>query len=272
MSNGPTATETLTSAIPGTENMAHETALQRASQYPLVKDTLTTAHAYVQAHPYANAVYERAAALSMSILSRLEPLQKRLPLETVDGYANGALDFVEKRFPQVKMETGDLYSKVRQPADQAVEYAQTYRKGFEDRVGPVTEQFYARVAQSQETLGGLQKRLAETVAKLPHDQKTLKKTMADISNELDSIVKAVPSIPGHAQATAKPYIDGLVEAATYVKKEITRDDIPVGARASNILQYSHDKLGPVLESVKSFAFSAKKTAVEKKEATVNGSH
>ncbi|GAA5939260.1 hypothetical protein JCM1841_002935, partial [Sporobolomyces salmonicolor] len=194
--------------------------------------------------------------------------------------------------------TGDLYSRVRQPADQAVEYAQTYRKGLEDRVGPVTEQFYARVARSQETLGGLQKRLAETVGKLPHDQKTLKKTMADISNELDSIVKAVPSIarrftlsfrgpppeprltlsflflsqPGHAQATAKPYIDGLVDAATYVKKEITRDDVPVGTRASNILQYSHDKLGPVLESVKSFAFSAKKTAADKKEATVNGSH
>ncbi|GAA5943124.1 uncharacterized protein JCM15063_005209 [Sporobolomyces koalae] len=222
---------------------SNQTSLQRAYHYPVVKDTLDTAHSYVASNSYTNALYDRASTLAAAILHRLEPLQKRLPLEAVDGYANGALDFVEKKFPQVKLETNELVGKPREAADFA------------------RASFYHRIAQSQETLHSLQDRLAKTVAKLPHDQASLKKTLSEFSAELDSIVKSVPSLPSQAQAHAQPYLDGLGEAAAYVKKEVfERTDVPLSTRAQNILHYSQEKLTPVLESVKSYAFKTKKNA------------
>jgi hypothetical protein len=241
-----------------TPNSAKETSIQRAYHYPVVKDTLDTAQAYVQSYPLTNSLYERALTLSTAILSRLEPIQKRLPLERVDGYANVGLDYVENYFPQVKLETNELVGKARSSGDHAVETAQSYRKGIEST-------FYGQIAKSQETLHGLQDRLAKTVAKFPHDQASLKKTLNDISAELDSIVKAVPTLPSQAQAHAQPIIDGLGEAASYVKKEISRTDVPVTTRAQNILHYSQDKLTPVLDSVKSYAFKTKKQAEEKSD-------
>ncbi|GAA5996091.1 hypothetical protein JCM5350_008291 [Sporobolomyces pararoseus] len=232
-----------------------ETSLQRAYGYPVVKDTLDTAHSYVSANSYTNALYERATRLSAALLNRLEPLQKRLPLETVDGYANGALDYVEKKFPSVKSETSELVQLPRNAADHAV------------------SAFYAQIHKSQETLHGLQDRLAKTVAKFPHDQASLKKTLSEISAELDSVVKSVPSLPAQAQAHAQPYLEGLGEAAQYVKKELTRADAPLSEKAVNILHYSQEKLTPVLESVKSYAFKSKKQAEEKGEElkeNVNG--
>lgn len=241
-----------------TPDAAKETSIQRAYHYPVVKDTLDTAHSYVAANAYTNALYERAYKLSVGILSALEPIQKRLPLERVDGYANAGLDFVEKTFPQINLETNELVGKAKSSGDHAFETAQSYRKGLESRLGPVSEQFYARIAQSQETLHSLQDRLAKTVAKFPHDQASLKKTLSEISAELDSIVKAIPTLPSQAQAHAQPYIEGLGDAASYVKKELSRTDAPLSTRAQNILQYSQDKLTPVLDSVKSYAFKTKK--------------
>ncbi|GAA5912821.1 uncharacterized protein JCM6883_004842 [Sporobolomyces salmoneus] len=223
-----------------------ETSLQRAYGYPVVKDTLDTAHSYVASNSYSNALYERAANIAASVLQRLEPLQKRLPLETVDSYANGALDYVEKTFPSVKSETSELVAKPREAADHAV------------------AAFYARVGKSQETLHGLQDRLAKTVAKFPHDQASIKKTLNEYSAELDSVVKSIPSLPAQAQAHAQPYLEGLGEAAQYVKKELT-SDAPLAEKASNILHYSQEKLTPVFESVKSYAFKTKKQAEEKGE-------
>ncbi|GAA5843238.1 hypothetical protein JCM3766R1_006633 [Sporobolomyces carnicolor] len=221
-----------------------ETSLQRAYGYPVVKDTLDTAHAYVAANSYSNALYERASTIAAAILQRLEPLQRRLPLETVDGYANGALDYVEKKFPAVKAETNELVAKPRAAADHAV------------------SAFYAQIGKSQETLHSLQDRLAKTVAKFPHDQASLKKTLNEYSAELDSVVKAIPSLPAQAQAHAQPYLEGLGEAAQYVKKELTRSDAPLAEKATNILHYSQEKLTPVFESVKSYAFKTKKQAEE----------
>lgn len=98
--------------------------------YPVVKDTLAQAYSLVQSNTYSTAIYDRATTLALSILSRLEPLQNRLPLETVDGYANQTLDYVEKRFPQVKSDTADLYKQARQPADQAAGIAKAYADGI----------------------------------------------------------------------------------------------------------------------------------------------
>lgn len=99
--------------------------------YPIVKDTLATAHKYVEANSYSQALYDRATALALSILHTLEPYQNRLPLERVDNYANQTLDYVESKFPQVKSDTADLYSQARKPADDAVGLAKSYADGFQ---------------------------------------------------------------------------------------------------------------------------------------------
>lgn len=106
------------------------TLTTQISGYPVVQDTLTQAHNLLQSHSTAQALYDRATSLSQQILARLEPLQKRLPLQTVDDYANSTLDFVEKRFPQVKSETNDLLKSARKPADDAAGIAKSYADGI----------------------------------------------------------------------------------------------------------------------------------------------
>ncbi|GAA5990940.1 hypothetical protein JCM10908_000089 [Rhodotorula pacifica] len=227
----------------------HETALHRVTDYPLVKDTLTTAHGFVEQRPYLNNLFERTLSLSLSILHRLEPLQKRLPLQLADGYANSALDVVEKYVPQVKLPTGEILGLAKQPADKAYGRANELKSGLQQRISPVTEQVYQRINQSQSQLAALQERLKKQI---PHDQESLKHTLDSILAELDSLVKSAQSIPSHAQQAAKPYLDGVFEASEHIKKEITRNDIPLGTKASNVLAYSQEKLGPVLEQIQNF--------------------
>ncbi|BGP15696.1 hypothetical protein JCM10213_006134 [Rhodosporidiobolus nylandii] len=262
--SGPTAT----SSIPGAEH-GRENALSRAYSYPVVKDTLTYTHTYLESHSLTSSLYHRVAALSASILARLEPLQKRFEpqLEVADGYANKTLDFIEKKVPQVKMETSELVGRARQPADQAFEVAQGYKHGIQQRVSPFTEPILNRLQQGQETLTHLQERLAATVKNgkhsIPTDQESLQATLSSLQNELDGLVKATKAIPANAQATAKPIVDGLRQAAVDVRSEMSRKDIPLGAKASNVLQYSQERLNPVLAQVKDYLGVAQ----EKAEAT-----
>ncbi|KWU43015.1 hypothetical protein RHOSPDRAFT_35401 [Rhodotorula sp. JG-1b] len=240
----------------------HETALHRITDYPLVKDTLSTAHGYVERRPFLNNLYERTLALSLSILHRLEPLQKRLPLELADGYANSALDVVEKYVPQVKMETGELLGMAKQPADAAYGRAADFKSGIQQRISPVTEQVHQRIHQSQSQLAALQERLKKQI---PHDQESLKQTLDSILAELDSLVKSAQSIPSHAQQAAKPYLDGIFEASEHIKKEITRNDVPLGTKASNVLAYSQEKLAPVLEQIQNVLLKKKNESVDAAE-------
>ncbi|GAA5881252.1 hypothetical protein JCM3774_002864 [Rhodotorula dairenensis] len=240
----------------------HETALHRVTDYPLVKDTLSTAHGFVESRPYLNNLYERSVNLSLAILHRLEPLQKRLPLELADGYANSALDVVEKYVPQVKLQTGEILGLARQPADAAYGRANEFKSGLQQRISPVTEQVYQRINQSQSQLAALQERLKKQI---PHDQESLKHTLDSILAELDSLVKSAQSIPSHAQQAAKPYLDGILEASEHIKKEITRNDVPLGTKASNVLAYSQEKLAPVLEQVQKMLLKKKTETVDAAE-------
>ncbi|POY70109.1 hypothetical protein BMF94_6883 [Rhodotorula taiwanensis] len=259
----------------------HDTALHRVTDYPLVKDTLSTAHDFVERRPYLNSLYSRTLSLSLAILHRLEPLQKRLPLETADGYANSALDVVEKYVPQVKMQTGELLGLARQPADKAYGRANDLKEGLQqhvprpslsarrrgfppgkDRISPVTEQVHQRIQQSQSQLSALQERLKKQI---PHDQESLKHTLDSILAEVDSLVKSVQTIPSHAQQTAKPYLDGMYEASEHIKKEITRTDVPLGTKASNVLAYSQEKLGPVIEQIQHYLLKKKDESAQTAE-------
>ncbi|BGP24207.1 hypothetical protein JCM10295v2_003115 [Rhodotorula toruloides] len=251
---------TVTEKQPATEHSnAHETAIHRALEYPVVKDTLSTVDSYAQKHPYIHSLYSHTLSLSRQILARLEPV---LPLELADQYANKTLDVVEKYVPQVKMETEELIGKARGPADAAFQTAQDYRQGLQSRISPVTDQLYQRITASQAQLSSLQDRLQKTIKQLPHDQESLQSTLHSILTEVDQLVKSAQSIPANAQATAKPVFDGVVEAADHIRKEVTRTDIPMGARAQNVLTYTQDRLQPVVEQIKNFVLKKKDEAGE----------
>ncbi|BGP55151.1 hypothetical protein JCM8202_002790 [Rhodotorula sphaerocarpa] len=236
-----------------------DTALHRVTGYPVIQDTLTTAHGFVERRPFLNSLYERTLALSFAILDRLEPIQKRLPLELADGYANSALDVLEKHVPQVKLPTGEIIGLARQPADAAYGRANDIKSGLQQRISPVTEQVYQRIHTSQAQLAALQERLRKQI---PHDQESLKHTLDSILAELDSLVKSAQSIPAHAQKAAKPYLDGVFEASEHIKKEITRNDIPLGTKAANVLAYSQEMLAPVIERVQHFLLKGKDESIE----------
>ncbi|GJN88934.1 hypothetical protein Rhopal_001905-T1 [Rhodotorula paludigena] len=272
------ATDKPTPTIPGAENLPHEreTALHRVQGYPVVKDLLSTTDSYVQGHPYIASLVARVEALSHAILARLEPLQRRLPLDQVDQYANATLDYLEKKVPHVKMETGELVSQARKPADAAYGLAQDYKNGFQQRFGPYADPVYQRLHEGQTALSGLQERLASTVKQFPHDQASLNQTLESLKTELDTYVKAAQSIPAHAQASAKPYVEKANEVRNDIQKEILRKDIPVGTKASNVLHYSQEQLTPVLEYFKGFILkkkdeAAKEADTAKEKVTTNGS-
>ncbi|KAJ8294861.1 Pre-mRNA-splicing factor cwf23 [Rhodotorula toruloides] len=239
--------------------LAHETAIHRALDYPVIKDTLSTFDHYAHSHPYISSLYSRTLSLSRQILAHVQPV---LPLELADQYANKTLDVVEKYVPQVKMETGELIGKARGPADAAFQTAQEYRQGLQSRISPVTDQLYQRITTSQAHLSSLQDRLQKTIKQLPHDTESLQSTLHSILNEVDGLVKSAQSIPANAQATAKPVFDGVVEAADHIRKEVTRTDIPMGARAQNVLTYTQDRLQPVVEQIKSFVLKKKDEVAE----------
>ncbi|GAA6039865.1 hypothetical protein JCM8097_006769 [Rhodosporidiobolus ruineniae] len=267
--SGPTATEKATSSIPGSEHLPHEqeTALHRATNYPVVKDTLSYTHQCLESYRITAPLYHRVAALSASLLKQLEPLSHRFegPLHTADSYANATLDYIEKKVPQVKLETGELIGRARQPADQAYDLAQGYKNGLQQRAEPFTRPVFSTLEKGQETLRHLQERLDTTLKKVPHDQASLGQTLETIQNELDGLVKATRNIPAHVQETATPVIDGLFAAANDVRKELQREDIPIGAKAANVLAYSQDRLSPVLDKLRAFV-GGKKAEVES-EAT-----
>ncbi|BGO96462.1 hypothetical protein RTBOTA2_002796 [Rhodotorula toruloides] len=244
--------------------LAHETAIHRVSDYPVIKDTLSSLDSYAHSHPYLSSLYSRTLSLSRQILARIEPV---LPLDLADQYANKTLDVVEKYVPQVKMETGELIGKARGPADAAFQTAQEYRQGIQSRISPVTDQLYQRITTSQAQLSSLQDRLQKTIKQLPHDTESLQSTLHSILTEVDGLVKSAQSIPANAQATAKPVFDGVVEAAEHIRKEVTRTDIPMGARAQNVLTYTQDRLTPVVEQIKSFVLKKKDEAAEVVETT-----
>ncbi|KAK4056007.1 hypothetical protein OIO90_003002 [Microbotryomycetes sp. JL221] len=239
------------------DKLTHEHAYQRAYNYPVVKDTLTQANSIIHSNTYSGALFDRATQLSAQILNALEPLQKRfVPVDTIDSYANSTLDFVERKFPQVKSETGDLIKQARKPADDAAGLAKSYAGGIQSRLAPVTNEFSARIAQGQDTLHALHERLNSTIASsVPRDKASAQETLNSVLKEVESlsayITKNAKEIPSAAQARAQPLIDGISEATSHIRAEITKSDTPIKTKVANILEYSQQQIQPLLNNIKS---------------------
>ena len=117
----------------------------------MIKDTIDQAYSIVHSYSYAGSAYDKAEQLASTILNKLQPIQDRLPLATVDSYANAGLDYVEKKFPAVKEETGSLVGKVKKPADDAVGIARAYADGVQNVSLPCSrqQQRISKVTMSQ---------------------------------------------------------------------------------------------------------------------------
>lgn len=268
-----------TQSIPGSQNLrqeAPENSLQRVSDYPVIKKSLSTAYGYINSNSYSSSLYHQLEALARAILAQLEPLQKRLPIKTVDGYANACLDEVEKRFPQVKDDTDVLVKKVRKPADDAVGIAKTYADGIQSRISPVVDQFSARLAQGQSSLVAIQERVNTTLKQhpVPKDKASAQEALKHLYAEIESLSTYVTAhakeLPANVQSATKPLVDELAEGYTHIKEEIQKPDVPIGQKLGNILNISQAKINPILSSLKD-ALTLKKVEAEKAAPTVNGS-
>ncbi|KAM0748272.1 hypothetical protein T439DRAFT_328253 [Meredithblackwellia eburnea MCA 4105] len=264
--------------IPGADNLTtkQSNSLKRVTDYPLVKSTLTTAYSYISSNNLSLRLYTTLESYSHKALEIAIP---HLPVSTVDSYASAGLDYVEKKFPQVKTETGeDLVKRVRKPADDAVGLAKTYADGIQSRLSPVTELVNARITQSQETLHALQERLSSTVASLPRDKASAQEALNSIKGEIESVSTYLSThakeLPAQAQAAAKPYLDALAKGASHIKDELAKPDTTLTTKASNILNYTTEQVGPILQSVRELLVKKKVEVVETVESVapkVNGS-
>ncbi|KAI5476684.1 hypothetical protein MNV49_007397 [Pseudohyphozyma bogoriensis] len=253
-------------------------SLQRVQEYPIVKSSLSQAYSIVQSNSYSQYAYAHIEALSSSILARLEPLQHRLPIETVDGYANAGLDFVEKRFPAVNDQTDVLLKKVRKPSDDAVKLARSYADGITSRLSPVTEQFSAVVAQSQETIHKLQERLSSAIASLPRDKASASEALSALFKELEATANYISThakeLPANARSAAQPVVEKFGENFTHIKEELSKPDLPLSTKATNVLSYTQEQVTPLLNTLKEAIIKKKsetETAVTDATPTVNGS-
>ncbi|KAL8276742.1 hypothetical protein RQP46_010851 [Phenoliferia psychrophenolica] len=265
--------------IPGSENLTypagqnpHEhNSLQRVSDYPLVKSSLSTAYSLIASHQLSLKLYTTLESTSTKILSAVVP---HLPVETVDTYAAKGLDYLEKRVPAVKTETGEgLVQRVRGPADEGVKVAREYASGFTSRLSPVTDQVTARIAQAQETLHGLQERLASAVAAVPRDKASASDAINSIVTELQSLstylATTAKELPAHAQSATAPYYEGFTEGVTHIREELAKPDVPVKTKAANIINYTKDQVSPLLTTL-SELLTKKKAEAEAAAPSVNG--
>ena len=63
--------------------------------------------------------------------------------------------------------------------------------------------------------------------------------------------------PSAAQARAQPLIDGITEATSHIRAEITKSDVPIKTKVANILEYSQQQITPLLNSIKSIVTQKK---------------
>jgi hypothetical protein len=251
-------------------------ALQRVTEYPVVKSSLQTAYNLAQSNSYSSRALSTASDLSNSLLNRLAPV---LPIQTADKYGNLTLDYVEKTFPVVKEETDVLVQRVRAPAEQSIAIAKSYSDELQLRFTPVTdqinfvgEQINSRIAQTQSTLLLLQDRIVATVQVLPRDKASAAEAINSLYKEVEGLTSyvgtTIKDLPAHAQTASKPYLDGLAEGVSYLREELGKD-IPLSTKAQNVASYAREKLQPLLGSIKDLIIKSRNVATDDANAAAN---
>lgn len=226
-------------------------ALNRIISIPLITELCNSLLSVIQSHGVTAAIYGKGETLFYTILDASKPIQERLPLATANAYANKSLDFVQHRYPKAfEIHTDEIVANARKPADAAVEIFQT------------------RLHGAQASLSSAQDRLAAAVSKVPKNGNEASKAMSDVLAELnklkDSTASTAKELPANVQNVVNPLVESLTHGAQDITNELSRKDIPIATRASNVLKYSRENAEPVirktLDDLKSLVVSKKNEA------------
>lgn len=239
------------------DSLCSPTFVKRVTSIPVVADALEAVQSTMKGNAYSAAVYEKAEGAAIYLYEQSKPLQEKLagPIGQVDAVANKGLDFVQAKAPYVfEAKTEDILSKARQPADQAYAYGKTYKDAASARLGPITEQFQIQLTKSQQTLNGLQEKLQSAVSNLPLDSKSVQDQLKSLSEQVIAEIEKVSNfvvekrkeLPQQAQQAVGPLIEKLHQSFNDIKSELTKADLPISQRASNVLKYSSEQASPIV--------------------------
>lgn len=233
------------------------TFINRVVNIPVIADTLSAVYSTLNANPYSAAVYGKAECAALFLYEQSKPLQVKLagPIEQVDAVANKGLDFVQAKAPIIfEIKTEQLISRAREPAEQALAYGKTYQEAATARLGPIAEQFHAQLTRSQQTLSNLQEKLQTGLQNIRKDPKAVPDQIKHLSEQLVGELERLSSfiidkrkdLPQNAQEAINPLIEKFQQGYNDIKGEMTKTDLPLVQRATNILHYSKDHASPMV--------------------------
>ncbi|KAI7964782.1 hypothetical protein MJO29_002880 [Puccinia striiformis f. sp. tritici] len=240
------------------------TFVHRVVNIPVIADTLGAVYSTLQANPYSAAFYGKAEGAVLYMYEQSKPLQVKLagPIEQVDAVANKGLDFVQSKAPIIfEVRTEDLISRAREPASQVLAYGKTYGEAATAKLGPMVEQFHSQLTRSQRTLGQLQEKLQAGLQNVRNDPKVLPDQLKHVSEQLigeierlsNFVIEKRKDLPQNAQQAINPLVEKLQKGYGDIKEEMTKADVPLVQRATNVLHYSKDQASPVVhEAIQAF--------------------
>jgi len=240
------------------------TFVHRVVNIPVIADTLGAVYSTLQANPYSAAVYGKAEGAVLYMYEQSKPLQVKLagPIEQVDAVANKGLDFVQSKAPIIfEVRTEDIISRAKEPANQVLAYGKTYQEAATARLGPMVEQFHSQLSGSQQTLANLQEKLQAGLQNVCNDPKVVPDQIKHLSEQLIGELERLSSfvlekrkdLPQNAQQVINPLVEKLQKGYGDIKEEMSKTDVPLVQRATNVLHYSKDQASPVVhEAVQAF--------------------
>lgn len=257
-------TQSLPHQGPAAQDVTLPTFVHRVVNIPVIADTLAAVYSTLQANTYSAAVYDTAENAALFLYQQSKPLQVKFsgPIEQVDVVANKGLDFVQSKAPIIfEIKTEELISRAREPANQALAYGKTYQEAATAKLGPILEQFYAQLTRSQKTLSSLQEKLQTGLQNMRKDPKGVPDQIKHLSEQLvgelerlsSFVIERPKDLPQNAQHLLNPLIERFQKGYGGLKEEITKPDVPLVQRATNILHYSKNQASPLIhEAVTSF--------------------
>ncbi|POW19807.1 hypothetical protein PSHT_04241 [Puccinia striiformis] len=229
------------------------TFVHRVVNIPVIADTLGAVYSTLQANPYSAAFYGKAEGAVLYMYEQSKPLQVKLagPIEQVDAVANKGLDFVQSKAPIIfEVRTEDLISRAREPASQVLAYGKTYGEAATAKLGPMVEQFHSQLTRSQRTLGQLQEKLQAGLQNVRNDPKVLPDQLKHVSEQL---IGEIERLSNFVIEKRKDLSEKLQKGYGDIKEEMTKADVPLVQRATNVLHYSKDQASPVVhEAIQAF--------------------
>jgi len=227
-------------------------ALERVGSIPLVSGTLQQAHSALLSNSYSASIYNRGSGLAISLYTSYGiPVQNKFhaPLVQVNAYANGTLDWAEKKWPYPFQHTG------------------------EEIVGDAAQQaklaYEAQVQQARVTISGIAERLTTALESVPGGHQAGQAAVAlqeRIASQVDGlrhvIITKSTDLSIETQKSIAPFIDTLSRHLGEVKKQALDADKPLAERATSLLAYLKTEAIPAFNDA---AEKIKAVLVKKKD-------